>query len=1496
MWNRLRQILSGRNSAETSSKASPRTVIPAVTLLLLSGMVSFLVHAAERPNTKKPMQESVTLPADMNIRKRFGTIEDYLKEKRWSEAIDLLQEISQTDNRQLVQIPQEKGAESIAYLNVTTRCNVMLSKLPPDGLAIYRKKVDPQARRWMDQWKQTRDEADLQRVLREAYLSSVGDEALWALGEAAWDRGDTALARLYWTQLAPLATEARDANLPTVLRYPDTDLDQASILSRLVLCTIMEHDRVRAAIEIERVRERYPDAEGTLAGKQGKWVDLLKGVFDESIAWESSVQTDVPTFAINAHRSGTVPDSIEIGASKWSRPLPTNRLHTDRHFLVPERGPLSYHPVVYQDLVLVNNARSIWAWNLLTGEPAWPTERGTAEIYPPAPDDITGLPQQKANVGVPNYTMTVADGKLFARMGSSITNVAEGESAVDSDLVCLDLAAGQGKLVWKVAATDLIKGEHTWRFDGSPLVLSGRAYIVLARRPQFEFAIACLDAATGTLLWHRPVAYARGHVEEHQNRISHLLLAAGAGKLYLSTDAGAIIAVNASDGRLAWAVTYESLAPSKSLVSNPEQGMVPAMFHDGLVFAAPNDCSRVFCIEADSGQVRWQLRQPEPMGNRWRHMLGVVPGGESGRLIVSGATLSAIDIATRKIVYGPRAGVGNRSPLGDSERGSGRGVITGELILWPTRESISIYDAVSGAMIGNRPLNSGGNAETGGNLTVSQGMLLVAQPEKLVAYCEYSLLKQRLEKEISLRSAPAQADESLTLPRPAPRTLSSLLSQLSDIEYAQGNVNDAIDAMRKALSAATADQENDKATVAKVHSQLQELLLHASRAALAEGQGTVAIDRLIEARKLASTPTDVATILMAMAEAELARNRPVAAIDCWQQILDDNRVRAASYHESTAQIAATQAITELIHDRGRAVYAAVEHRASAEIPALLASGDLSALRQTLQRYPQATATVDAWRELANLELRAGRSSSALAIRAQLLDQSILPAERVSALVEWGDTLEAAGYWRSALSTWRRISATTAASLEINLEGRTRIVGDVIRDRLVNPIYKQLDDLDRQSSQHLARAWSVDLAEANATSNLLLPHGVAPAPELGCVLVQLRQNEPGATSSRWDCLDRATGRIRWSRSWTVAPQWSAYAESHLLLAMEDRLIAISLESGTELFSVPLAATPGANRQFEQHQMGHRSRGSATAKEPPIQFEVRDHFVLAFDPLSGLSVIDSRRGELLWHFTPPRGKLQREWSAGDTQIAIQTLQPAITWYVDVAKERHVTERPGSSEPWLQPPCLSHAETIASVFTDRRIEARSTLTGRTLWNYQGGMSFANADPVLWPAGQRLLLTVDGTSLTSINRATGRTDWSVGLADRPLVDPSRQVIAIDDHAYAANYGLLRRISLKQGTCDWEQFLGNATDQWSIAGSHSLIAAWPQSLPVAGSSARAAESFVVWCDAKTGRIVQKTKCGESERALSVTGDEHGWLIQTDRSLTAMQRGSERRDIAAKPK
>jgi len=136
-----------------------------------------------------------------------------------------------------------------------------------------------------------------------------------------------------------------------------------------------------------------------------------------------------------------------------------------------------------------------------------------------------------------------------------------------------------------------------------------------------------------------------------------------------------------------------------------------------------------------------------------------------------------------------------------------------------------------------------------------------------------------------------------------------------------------------------------------------------------------------------------------------------------------------------------------------------------------------------------------------------------------------------------------------------------------------------------------------------------------------------------------------------------------------------------------------------------------------------------------------------------------------------------------------------------------------------------------------------------------------------------VDGMTLVGVNRLTGRSDWSVGLADVPLSRPSDQVIATDDAAFAASHGLLRRVSLKYGDLQWERFLGSAHDQWRVAACGGLIAAWPIGSPT--DSPR----HVVWCDAQTGRIVQRVHLPGGERPVQVNGDGRDCLVVTDRGL-----------------
>ena len=1454
------------------------------------------VSASAATPAQKPMLEAATVAADTSVRKRLGTVEDYLSDKRWAEAADILHEIAQSEGRSLVKAQPGQAGTTAVYLNVATRCQVLLSRMPTEGLIAYRRKVDPLAKRWFENWQRTGDRSELERLVRQAYLSSFGDDALWSLGEAAWDRGDFATARLFWSQIVALPEEARAANLPTVLRYPDSDLDPATVLSRLVLCSLMDGNRVRAFEEQQRFEQLYPQAVGTLAGKQGRLAELLKQVLEESVTWDAPPHADeAATFGLAPERTQTLPAVIDVGAPRWKQPLTPNLLrHLERPRSNPDRGPLSTHPVVFRDLVLVNDADSISAFHLLTGDPAWPTERGTAQIYPPAAVERAAAPD-RLSVGVPWFTMTVADGKLFARLGSPVSGPSGTEPRdLDSDLVCLDLANGEGRLVWKISANEWPHdGEQSWRFEGSPVVHAGRAYMIHSRRrPQLEFALTCLDAANGERLWTRPLATSRTTIEDHHNRVSHLLPTFGAGKLFVSTDAGAIVAVEAQSGRIEWAVTYESRLPGDfaDQSDHAKQGLVPAMFHEGLVFVAPNDCDRLFCIEADSGRVRWQ--KPHPARDRWRHLLGVVSSDSGSKLVISGHSLRTLDVETGR--EGWRVLASNDI----TERGYGRGVLAGDAVLWPTREGLQILDAASGQPRRNVPLNTPDSAESGGNVLVAGGMLLIAQSDKLVAYGEYSLLKERLHRDLSSRS-----DKSL------------MLFKLAEIEAAAGNLDAATKALRTARQldsgASPARDVSDQQHLAR----LGELLRRAALKRSSQGHTDEAIAGLNEALALATEPADRARVLFDLAAVEQARQRPEAAVEHWQHILDDPQLRTAvrreSVGETTAGNEATAAIGRLLTQHGRAAYASVEPRASQEITSRMQARDTAGLRAALAQFPHSEVVRRARFTLAALECNAGQIQSANSIFARLVDEGVTPAEQATALVAWAEALEAAGYWRGSHRVWQRLNEARFAHELVDHGGGTRRAYELARERLTRPEYHAYEAVSPEPISFLERAWTVNLAskgkavaaENEAQLMPFVPQGEPPSQSLACVIVHRGGDPTGGAGRRLDCLDRESGHVRWQQPCSATPRWVAYAETHLLIAADDELSALTLESGRLLWSVALrSGGPAKSKHLSANSPlapalrgeGPGVRGSSIGPKPFVQLQTRDHWVIEFEPQSGVRLIDARTGETAWSFQPP-GQLERNWSCSAKQIALQTIQPATTWLLEIGAERRVAELTGHSEPWRRLPVIDDAGRVTVVTDTRRVECLAPQVASPAWTFRGGMSSAHTDPVAWTSHQHLLLTIDGTTLTDIHRETGRVLWSAGLTDWPLIDPVHQVVANDTTVFVASRGCVRAISLNNGQRLWEQFVGDETSaaefanessnhgQWNVAACGSLVAAWPMaptgSTPQTGSAIRS-----VWfCAADSGRIVQRCQLPAKAKKVSVAGDSSGTLVVTDRGIIAFR-------------
>ncbi len=81
---------------------------------------------------------------------------------------------------------------------------------------------------------------------------------------------------------------------------------------------------------------------------------------------------------------------------------------------------LRYFPLLLGDRVFVNDQREIAAVGLADGRPVWGQTGAT--IFREPPEGAVGATTVPSDtLGVPRFTMTAFEGRLFARMGNPVT-------------------------------------------------------------------------------------------------------------------------------------------------------------------------------------------------------------------------------------------------------------------------------------------------------------------------------------------------------------------------------------------------------------------------------------------------------------------------------------------------------------------------------------------------------------------------------------------------------------------------------------------------------------------------------------------------------------------------------------------------------------------------------------------------------------------------------------------------------------------------------------------------------------------------------------------------------------------------------------------------------------------------------------------------------------------------------------------------------------------
>ena len=429
----------------------------------------------------------------------------------------------------------------------------------------------------------------------------------------------------------------------------------------------------RAAGEVDALRKSHPTASGRLAGVDGRYADTLaKLLADPPRRPPPTGGGEWTAFAGNPARDGRATGRLPRywpTRPTWQTAFPPAG---ERPAVTPTPTARSvpYHPVVLGGVGYVADPLRVFAFDPLTGAGAVAFDLRRDARFDGLPVEGVAAPTADAD-----FTLTAAAGKLYGRFGRFPPPAAPDETNRPSDfLLCLAPTSRQLEVRWWLPPPARDGAVVAW--EAAPVWLDGRVYAAFTRLDGTTrtFAVAAYADPPGNRpLWVTEVATARAGAAP---RVRQEPLTVAGGRLVYCTHAGSVVALDPATGKPAWAVAYPE--PRRRLPA-PARDLCPPLAAGGRVFVAPLDSDVLLALDAATGRELWAAD-----GLLADQLLGV----SRGRLVATVA-------GPQKGIRGFDAATGSdREPAGwrqhdDPQLASfGRGLVTDDLILWPTRQGL----------------------------------------------------------------------------------------------------------------------------------------------------------------------------------------------------------------------------------------------------------------------------------------------------------------------------------------------------------------------------------------------------------------------------------------------------------------------------------------------------------------------------------------------------------------------------------------------------------------------------------------------------------------------------------------------------------------------------------------------------------------------------------------------------------------------------------------
>ncbi len=214
-------------------------------LMLAAFVVCVAAAQADEPVAGFPTERQAAA-------KRLEQVRQLVAAGDWANALAQIDAVMEEPSGDLIPINKNRSVQSRRLYHT------LVASFPPEQLAVYRKRVDPKARAWLEDGEARRDTKALGKVVDLAFCSTYGERALELLGDLAFERGRFDEALSWWGMIRP----ALGATDMSSLIYPDPHADPAHLHAMQLLARIFRGGLSDPNAEVAGFRAKYAKAEG----------------------------------------------------------------------------------------------------------------------------------------------------------------------------------------------------------------------------------------------------------------------------------------------------------------------------------------------------------------------------------------------------------------------------------------------------------------------------------------------------------------------------------------------------------------------------------------------------------------------------------------------------------------------------------------------------------------------------------------------------------------------------------------------------------------------------------------------------------------------------------------------------------------------------------------------------------------------------------------------------------------------------------------------------------------------------------------------------------------------------------------------------------------------------------------------------------------------------------------------------------------------------------